>query len=118
MSFGDDGYFFAYDRSGTNLVHPREPDLVGQNLWEVRDPQGVAGRGGHAVGGCGQLVVGQDLPERAALLRQVDGGRGGADDRDPLGLQTGGEPERAVVLWAIDFAAPKWDELLGVAAFV
>ncbi len=42
MSFGDDGYFFAYDRSGTNLVHPRQPDLVGQNLWEVRDPQGVA----------------------------------------------------------------------------
>jgi two-component system NarL family sensor kinase len=42
MSFGDDGYFFAYDRSGTNLVHPREPELVGQNLWEVRDPQGVA----------------------------------------------------------------------------
>lgn len=42
MSFGDDGYFFAYDRSGTNLVHPREPDLIGQNLWEVRDPQGVA----------------------------------------------------------------------------
>lgn len=42
MAFGDDGYFFAYDRSGTNLVHPRQPDLVGQNLWEVRDPQGVA----------------------------------------------------------------------------
>lgn len=42
MSFGDDGYFFAYDHTGTNLVHPRQPDLVGQNLWDVRDPQGVA----------------------------------------------------------------------------
>ncbi|MCK6405833.1 MAG: cache domain-containing protein [Rhodocyclaceae bacterium] len=42
MSFGEDGYFFAYDADGTNLVHPRQPDLVGTNLWKVRDPQGVA----------------------------------------------------------------------------
>jgi len=42
MAYGDDGYFFAYDSHGTNLVHPRQPDLVGTNLWEVRDPQGVA----------------------------------------------------------------------------
>ena len=41
MNFGDDGYFFAYDRRGHNLVHPRQPSLVGQNLWDVRDPQGV-----------------------------------------------------------------------------
>ena len=41
MSFGDDGYFFAYDRQGNNLVHPREPQLVGTNLWDVRDPNGV-----------------------------------------------------------------------------
>lgn len=42
MSFGEDGYFFAYDAQGTNLVHPRQPELVGSNLWQVRDPQGVA----------------------------------------------------------------------------
>ncbi|MFA7292080.1 MAG: cache domain-containing protein [Rhodocyclaceae bacterium] len=42
MNFGDDGYFFAYDKTGTNLVHPRQPDLVGQNLWDIRDPKGVA----------------------------------------------------------------------------
>jgi len=42
MSFGDDGYFFAYDSKGTNLVHPRQPDLIGTNLWDVRDPKGVA----------------------------------------------------------------------------
>lgn len=41
MSFGDDGYFFAYDRDGTNLVHPRQPELVGSNLWSVRDASGV-----------------------------------------------------------------------------
>lgn len=42
MNYGDDGYFFVYDFSGRNLVHPRLPEVVGQNLWEVRDPNGVA----------------------------------------------------------------------------
>jgi len=41
MAYGTDGYFFAYDSKGNNLVHPRQPDLVGTNLWAVRDPQGV-----------------------------------------------------------------------------
>lgn len=40
MAFGDDGYFFVYDLDGRTLMHPRQPDLVGRNLWEVRDPQG------------------------------------------------------------------------------
>ncbi|HZX33174.1 MAG TPA: cache domain-containing protein [Rhodocyclaceae bacterium] len=41
MSFGDDGYFFVYDFSGRNLMHPRLRDLVGKNLWEMRDANGV-----------------------------------------------------------------------------
>lgn len=41
MSFGDDGYFFVYDFSGRNLMHPRLHNLVGKNLWEMRDPNGV-----------------------------------------------------------------------------
>lgn len=41
MNYGDDGYFFVYDYVGTNLVHPRQPELVGNNLWEFRDPQGL-----------------------------------------------------------------------------
>lgn len=40
LSFGDDGYFFAYDTGGRNLVHPRQPELVGRNLWDLTDPQG------------------------------------------------------------------------------
>lgn len=35
-----DGYFFAYDADGTNLVHPVMPDLVGQNLLHIRDKNG------------------------------------------------------------------------------
>jgi two-component system NarL family sensor kinase len=36
-----DGYFFAYDYSGHCIVLPPQPELVGQDLWEVRDPNGV-----------------------------------------------------------------------------
>ncbi|REE22387.1 two-component system NarL family sensor kinase [Paraburkholderia sp. BL27I4N3] len=41
MDFGTDGYFFVYDMHGRSLMHPREPDLVGRDLWELRDPQGT-----------------------------------------------------------------------------
>ncbi len=41
MNFGDDGYFFVYDLEGQNLVHPRQPELIGQNLWNMRDRDGV-----------------------------------------------------------------------------
>jgi two-component system NarL family sensor kinase len=40
LSYGDDGYFFVYDMHGNNLMHPRQPELVGRNLWELRDAQG------------------------------------------------------------------------------
>ncbi|WP_144110345.1 cache domain-containing protein [Paraburkholderia sp. BCC1886] len=41
MDFGRDGYFFVYDLHGRSLMHPREPDLVGRDLWSLRDPQGA-----------------------------------------------------------------------------
>ncbi|MDR3098459.1 MAG: cache domain-containing protein [Paraburkholderia sp.] len=41
MGFGPDGYFFVYDMRGRSLMHPREPGLVGQDLWNLRDPQGA-----------------------------------------------------------------------------
>ncbi|MBW0445470.1 histidine kinase [bacterium M00.F.Ca.ET.228.01.1.1] len=41
MDFGKDGYFFVYDTHGRSLMHPREPDLVGRDLSELRDPEGV-----------------------------------------------------------------------------
>jgi two-component system, NarL family, sensor kinase len=37
---GEDGYFFLYDQSGTCLVHPRQPELVGRNLQGLVDGQG------------------------------------------------------------------------------
>ena len=40
LEYGKDGYFFVYDMKGKNLVHPRQPELVGQNLLGMKDPFG------------------------------------------------------------------------------
>ncbi|MEZ8734048.1 MULTISPECIES: cache domain-containing protein [unclassified Vibrio] len=40
LRYGSDGYFFAYDRLGTNLVHPIQPELIGQNLLQLQDEDG------------------------------------------------------------------------------
>lgn len=40
MTFGDDGYFFVYDNQGNSLVHPRLPELVGKNWWDLQDLNG------------------------------------------------------------------------------
>jgi len=40
LDYGDDGYFFLYDLQGKNLMHPRQPQLVGRNLWDLRDASG------------------------------------------------------------------------------
>jgi two-component system, NarL family, sensor kinase len=40
LDYGRDGYFFLYDMNGLNLMHPRQPELMGQNLWEMRDVNG------------------------------------------------------------------------------
>ena len=40
LEYGKDGYFFVYDMAGKNLMHPRQPQLVGQNLLGLKDPFG------------------------------------------------------------------------------
>jgi two-component system NarL family sensor kinase len=41
LGYGDDGYFFVYDTHGIALMHPRQPDLIGKNLWGMHDPDGT-----------------------------------------------------------------------------
>ncbi|MET3134652.1 two-component system NarL family sensor kinase [Oxalobacteraceae bacterium GrIS 1.11] len=55
LSYGDDGYFFLYDMQGKALMHPRQPELVGQNLWQLKD-------------------AGGDLTIQRLLRRAADGG--------------------------------------------
>ena len=40
LDFGADGYFFLYDFDGVNLMQPRQPELVGQNLLDLVDAEG------------------------------------------------------------------------------
>lgn len=40
FDYGPDGYFFVYDLSGRVLMHSRQPELIGQDLWSLRDPLG------------------------------------------------------------------------------
>ncbi|KAF1038547.1 MAG: Signal transduction histidine-protein kinase/phosphatase DegS [Herbaspirillum frisingense] len=40
LEFGDDGYFFVYDQNGRNIMHPRQPELVGTEMWNWRDASG------------------------------------------------------------------------------
>jgi len=41
MTYENDGYFFVYSQEGVNLVHPVQPELVGQDLMNFQDPEGV-----------------------------------------------------------------------------
>jgi len=41
LDYGRDGYFFVYDLDGRSLMHPRQPELVGADLWDLRDDHGV-----------------------------------------------------------------------------
>lgn len=40
LDYGPDGYFFLYTMDGLNLMHPRQPELVGHNLIDLRDSGG------------------------------------------------------------------------------
>ena len=40
LDYGEDGYFFVYDLRGKVLMHSRQPELLGRDLWNLRDPQG------------------------------------------------------------------------------
>jgi two-component system NarL family sensor kinase len=41
LDYGDDGYFFAYDFDANTLVHPRQPELLGRNLWNWENVDGT-----------------------------------------------------------------------------
>jgi two-component system NarL family sensor kinase len=40
LDYGPDGYFFVYALDGTVLMHSRQAELIGRNLWELRDSRG------------------------------------------------------------------------------
>lgn len=40
LTFDYDGYFFVYTLDGTSIVHPKLPQLVGKNWWDLQDDNG------------------------------------------------------------------------------
>lgn len=40
LTYDSDGYFFAYDKIGVNLVHATQPELEGENLLDFQDETG------------------------------------------------------------------------------
>lgn len=40
LSYGPNGYFFVYDYTGNNLVHPRQNFRVGKNWFDLQDKKG------------------------------------------------------------------------------
>jgi len=40
LTYGSDGYFFAYTWEGISLVLPYQKDRIGKNWWQVEDVQG------------------------------------------------------------------------------
>lgn len=41
LAYGDDGYFFVISHDGTMLMHPHQPELEGQNVFNHQDSQGT-----------------------------------------------------------------------------
>lgn len=73
LSYGDDGYFFVYDHNGNVIVHPQKRYLEGQNMWGLRDSNGVyvirslVREGMKPMGGYTQYVW-----EKPSSAREVD----------------------------------------------
>jgi len=40
LEYSQDGYFYAYTNTGTNVVHPKQPYRLGENYWDLTDPNG------------------------------------------------------------------------------
>jgi two-component system NarL family sensor kinase len=93
LDYGDDGYFFVYDLQGRSLMHSRQPDLVGRNLWQLRDSQG-------------RFTI-QDLLARA----REGGGYVEYQWRKPSSAQTA--PKLGYVT-----ALPRWNWMVGTGLYL
>ena len=40
LEYSTDGYFYAYTHDGTNIVHPKQPYRLGNNYFQLTDPEG------------------------------------------------------------------------------
>ncbi|MBD1558337.1 histidine kinase [Vibrio sp. S9_S30] len=93
LRYGSDGYFFAYDKYGVNLVHPILPELVGQNLIDMQDENGNF------------LIV--------SLIEQAQNGGGFAK-------YLWQKPSTNEIVPKLSYAAwlPKWEWMVGTGLYI
>lgn len=93
LDYGSDGYFFVYDLQGNVLMHSRQPELLGRNLWSLRDPLG--------------------RPTIQQLIAQAQAGGGFVDYlwRKPSSGQTA--PKLGYVV-----ALPRWNWMVGTGLYL
>jgi two-component system, NarL family, sensor kinase len=93
LDYGPDGYFFVYSLDGRVLMHSRQLELVGQNLWELRDPKG--------------------RPTIQQLIAQAKAGGGFVEYlwRKPSSSQLAAKLGYVV-------AVPEWDWMLGTGLYL
>ncbi|WP_102363428.1 cache domain-containing protein [Vibrio cyclitrophicus] len=93
LRYGSDGYFFAYDHHGTNLVHPIQPELIGKNLLELQDEDG-------------DFLI-------EALLRQAQTGGG-------FHQYLWQKPSTGEVVSKLSYAAwlERWDWMIGTGLYI
>ncbi|UAB69046.1 cache domain-containing protein [Vibrio sp. SCSIO 43132] len=93
LRYGSDGYFFAYDKNGVNLVHPILPELIGQNLINMQDENGNF------------LIV--------SLIEQARSGGGFAH-------YLWQKPSTGEIVPKLSYAAwlPKWEWMVGTGLYI
>lgn len=74
LAYGEDGYFFVYDYNGISVSHPKKPQIVGRNLWETKDANGVyliQGLVGNAKNGGGYTEYLWDKPSVGKQIGKI-----------------------------------------------
>jgi two-component system, NarL family, sensor kinase len=95
LEYGEDGYFFLYGLDGNLLMHPKQKESMGKNMWEFKDP-------------AGKLLI-QDL------IRIARAG-GGFENYVWPKYSTGSldpQPKRAYVI-----ELPQWGWMLGTGVYL
>ncbi len=93
MIYGDEGFFFVYDYDGTNLVSPRQTDMIGRNWSGLADSEGT--------------------PVTDALIRIA---RSGAGYHEYLWPKPSTGEEARMISYVTSF--PSWQWAVGTGVFI
>jgi signal transduction histidine kinase len=74
LAFGEDGYVFTYDWSGTVLAYPTKPQLEGKNLTDLKDKNGgypIKALIDQAKQGSGYITYAWDKPSKGVAVDKL-----------------------------------------------